>query len=74
MRGESFIGIRVEPAGACVPLNGGIELFRVEGFEPRAKPRQLARGELFNGFFNVFGGGHAEDIAVARGDAKATGC
>ena len=64
----------VRLSGACVPLNGGIELFGVEGFEPGAKPRQLARGKLFNGFFDVFGGGHAEDIALTRGDARATGC
>jgi hypothetical protein len=24
---------------------------RVEGFKPRAKPRQLARAKLFNGLF-----------------------
>jgi hypothetical protein len=64
----------IELAGADVPLNGSIELFGVEGFEPCAKPRKLAWGELFNGFFDVLGGGHMEDIAFVRGDAKATGC
>lgn len=74
MRGESFLRMFIEPAGACVPLNGGIELFGVEGFEPRAKPCKLARGELFDGFLDVFGGGHAKDIASVRDDANATGC
>ena len=45
--------MRIELAGADVPLNGSIELFGVEGFEPCAKPRKLAWGELFNGFFDV---------------------
>jgi hypothetical protein len=42
------------------------ELLRVEGLEPRTKPRQLARGKLFDGFFDVFGGGHVRDTAFAR--------
>ena len=74
MRGKSFFRMRIALASARVPLNGGIELFRVEGLEPRAKPRQFARGKLFDGFFDVFGGGHAQDIAFVSGDAKAAGC
>jgi hypothetical protein len=73
MRGESFLGMCIEPAGADIPLNGSIELFGIEGFEPCAKPRKLAWGELFNSFFDVFSSGHAENIAFVRGRAKATG-
>jgi hypothetical protein len=58
VRGESFFRMRIKLAGPRVPLNGGVELRRIEGLEPRAKSRQLARGKLFDGFFDVFGGGH----------------
>jgi hypothetical protein len=44
-------------------LNGGIEPFRVECLKPRAKPRQLARRKLFDGFFDVFGDRHVGDTA-----------
>jgi hypothetical protein len=40
-------------------------------FEPCAKTRELARGKLFDGFLDIFGGGHTENITFARGDAKA---
>ncbi len=59
MRGKGFICMRVELAGPGVPLDCGVELLRVERFEPRAKSRQLTRGQLFDGLFDVFGGGHA---------------
>jgi hypothetical protein len=59
VRGKSFFRMRIKLTGARVPLNGGVELLRVEGLEPRAKPRQLARGKLFEGFFDLFGRGHA---------------
>jgi len=36
------------------------------GLEPRAKPRQLARGKLLDGLLDVFGGGHVRYIALAR--------
>jgi hypothetical protein len=36
----------------------------------QAKPREFARGELFNGFLDVFGGGQVGDIALARGTEK----
>jgi hypothetical protein len=67
VRGKGFIRVRIKLAGSGVPLNGGVELLRVESLEPGAKPRELARGELFNGFLDVFGGGHVPDIAFARG-------
>jgi hypothetical protein len=56
--GKSFFGMRIKPAGEGVPLNGSIELLSVEGRKPGAKARQLVRGKLFDGFFDVFGGGH----------------
>lgn len=74
MRGKSFIRMRIEPASANIPLNGGVELFRVESFKPRAKPRQFARGELLDGLFYVFGGGHVLDIASVRSGARTTNC
>jgi hypothetical protein len=48
--GKGFIRVRIKPAGAYIPLDGGVKLRRVEGLEPRAKPSQLARGKLFDGF------------------------
>jgi hypothetical protein len=64
VRGKGFIRVRIKLAGAGVALNGGVELLRVEDLEPGAKPPELARGELFNGFLDVFGGGHVRDIAL----------
>lgn len=55
--------MRVKLAGADIPLNGGIELLGVEGLEPGAKARQLARGKLFDGLLDLFGGGHVGNIA-----------
>jgi hypothetical protein len=49
-----------------VPLNGGVELHRVESLEPCAKPRKLARGKLFNGLLDVFGRAHINHIAFGR--------
>ncbi len=51
----------IQLAGADVPLNRGVELPCFEGLVPRAKARQLVRGELFDGFLDVFGGGHVRD-------------
>jgi len=68
--GKGFLRMRIELAGTNVPLNGGIEPLRVEGLKPRAKPRQLARRKLFDGFFDVFGGGHVGDIAFVWGAEK----
>ncbi len=38
VRGKGFVRVRVKPAGADIPLNGGVELLRVEDLEPGAKP------------------------------------
>jgi len=59
VRGKSLVGERIELASPRVTLDRGIELLRVERVEPGAKPRQLLRGKLFDGFLDVFGGGHA---------------
>jgi hypothetical protein len=72
MGGESFIRMRVKLPGACVPFNGEIELLGVEYLEPSAKPRKLARGKLFDGLLDVFGGGHSEYIAVGRRTGKSS--
>jgi len=66
VRGKGLIRVRIKLAGRNVPLNCGVELRRVEGLEPGAKPRELARGELFNGFLDVFGSGHINYIAFGR--------
>src|ERR1700692_1536292 len=66
VRGKSFFRMRIELAGTGVTLDGGVEPLSVEGLEPRAKPRQLARGKLFDGLFDVFCVGHVRDIAFAR--------
>jgi hypothetical protein len=63
VRRKSFIRYCIKLAGARVPLDRGIELLCVVRFEPRTKPRQFTRGELFDGFFDVFDGGHSGNIA-----------
>ncbi|SHH45113.1 hypothetical protein SAMN05443248_4850 [Bradyrhizobium erythrophlei] len=73
VRGESLFGLRIKLSGARVPLNGSIELRRVEGLEPRTKPREFARRKLLDGLFDVFGGGHDRDIAFRRGAEKGGG-
>ena len=65
-----------QAAGADIPLDGDVELLRVNGLEPGAKPRELARGELFDGFLDIFDGGQVDHIGFARcaekrGDASA---
>ena len=70
---KGFVRMCIKLAGARVPLNGSIELRRVEGLEPRTKPREFARAELFDGLFDVFGGGHDRDIAFGRGAEKGGG-
>jgi hypothetical protein len=58
VRGESLFRMGIKLPGARVPLDGSIELRRVEGLEPRTKPREFARRKLFDSLFDVFGGGH----------------
>jgi hypothetical protein len=70
VRGERFFRMCIKLASARVRLDGSVELRGVEGFKPRAKPRQLARGKLFDGFLNVFGGSHVKDIALGRDAEK----
>jgi hypothetical protein len=65
VRGKGLFRMHIKLAGAGVLLNGGIEPLGVEGFKPRAKPRQLRRRKLFNGFFDVFGCGHKGNMALA---------
>ena len=50
MCGKRLFDKRIESTGLRIPLDRGIELLRVEGLEPRAKPRQLARGKLPTAF------------------------
>jgi hypothetical protein len=66
VRGEGFIRVCVAFAGAFVPLDGGVESLRIEGVEPRTKPRQFARGKLFDSFFEVFDSSHVRNIAFGR--------
>jgi hypothetical protein len=66
MRGKSLFRKRIKLAGVRIPFNGGVEPPRLEGLEPCAKPRQLAWGEPLNGFLDVFGSGHPENISVTH--------
>jgi hypothetical protein len=63
VRGKRFFRMGVKLTGSGISLNGGVELSRLECLEPSAKPRELARGELFNRFLDVLRGGHVADIA-----------
>ena len=65
MGGKGLFRVRVEFAGACVARDGGVELPGIKGFEPGTKARQLARGELLNGFLDILGGRHEQNIAFA---------
>jgi len=67
--GEGLFGVRVELARTGIAFDGVVVLLSVESLKPRAKPRELARGELFNGSFNVFGASHVGDVAFA-GEAE----
>ena len=73
MCGESFFRMRIKLDGAGVSLSGGVELHGIKGLEPRAKPRQLARGKLSNGFLDVFDRGHARNLALGQGAEKGLG-
>lgn len=66
VRRKSLVSERVKLARLRVALDRGIERLRVESLEPGAKPRELSRGELFNGLLNIFGGVHAQDIALVE--------
>lgn len=55
------MGIKL--AGVDIPLYRGVEFPGIEGLIPRAKALQLVRGELLDGFLDVFGGRHLRDIA-----------
>ncbi len=70
MCGEGFFGLRIKLASLGVAFDRVVELRVVEGFKPRAKPRELARGKLFDGFFDVFGSSYVGDIAFASDAGK----
>jgi hypothetical protein len=69
-RGKRFVRYRIKLAGVGIPFNGGIELLGVEGLEPRAKPRKLPWGKLFDSFLDVFGGRHVGFMAFYTGEGK----
>jgi hypothetical protein len=62
VRSKGFIRERIKLDSLGVALDRRVKLLRIERFEPHAKPRQLARGKLFDGFLDVFGRGHDENI------------
>jgi len=66
MRGKRFFRRCIKLPGAGVTLDRRVELLGVEHLEPRAKPRKLARGKLFNGFLDFFSGGHIGNITFVR--------
>src|SRR4051812_17934433 len=61
----------IELAIARVTFDRSVEPISVERFEPRAKSRQLPRGLLLDGFFDVFGGCHPGNITSERHSEKA---
>ncbi|WP_291702153.1 hypothetical protein, partial [Bradyrhizobium sp.] len=65
--GERLIRERVQPSCTRVALDCRIELCGVKRLEPGAKSRKFARRELFDGLFDVFGGGHYANIASPGG-------
>lgn len=68
---ESLIGQSVQPPGTSVTLDRGIETISVERFEPRAKPCQLTRWQLFDSLLKVFSGSHVSNITRATRSEKA---
>jgi hypothetical protein len=66
VRGKGFFRKFIKLAATGVTLDRGVELLGVEYLEPRAKPRELARYKRFNGFLDVFSGGHLGNITLAR--------
>jgi len=68
--GKRLVRMRVKFAGACVALDGGVELPGIKGFEPGTKARQLARGKLLNDFLDILGGRHGQNIAFAEQTEK----
>ncbi len=61
---------RVKFAGARVSFDGGVELLGIKGLEPGTKPRQLAWGELPNGFSDILGGCHGAEHSIHMGSRK----
>ncbi len=70
MIGKGLFRERVEFTGARVSLDGGVELLGIKGLEPGTKPRQLVWGELLNGFLDILGGSHGQNIAFTRETEK----
>jgi uncharacterized protein (UPF0335 family) len=68
--GKGLFRVCVKFAGVRVSLDGGVELFGIKCLEPGAKPRQLARGELLNGFLDILGGSHGHNIAFTQETEK----
>jgi hypothetical protein len=68
--GKSFFRMGVKFASARVSLDGGIELLGIKGLEPGAKPRQFVRGELLNGFLDIFGCRHKTEHSIHAGNRK----
>ena len=62
---EGFLRKRIELAGPCVMLNGGVETLGVRQLKPRAETCEFLRVQLLDGFFYIFGG-HRNNIALSR--------
>src|SRR5258705_3056096 len=73
VRSKGFIREGIKLASLGVALDRSVELLRIERLEPRAKPRQLVRVKLFDGFLDVFGSDHADDIAFVSNTEKGLG-
>ena len=70
VRGKGFFRKCIKLAGVGVTLDRGVELPGAEEFEPRAKPRQLARGKLLDGILDFFGGGHVGRYSICARSLK----
>ena len=66
MSSKGLVRVRVKLAGARVTLDGGVELLGIKGFEPGTKAGQLARRELLNGFLDILGGRHGQNISFTQ--------
>ncbi len=59
---EGFFGKGLEPAGVCIALDSCVESVGVKHLEPGTKAGQLRGRQLLDGFFDIFGGCHFQNI------------
>jgi hypothetical protein len=67
---DGFLCESIELSGVCVACNGCIEPLGIKRLEPCPEPCQLLRVQLFNGFFDVFGGRHTRGYNTRKAPRK----